>query len=62
MWVVVKSMVPFWVPSIIRHLMFRVYPKRDSNFDNYHVLQVVTALATMLIITLLLLSPMVLKE
>ena len=26
-WVVVKIMVPFWVPIIIRHLIFRV-PKR----------------------------------
>ena len=26
-WVVVKIMVPFWVPIIIRHLLFRV-PKR----------------------------------
>ena len=23
-WVVVKIMVPFWVPNIIRHLLFRV--------------------------------------
>ena len=23
-WVVVKSMVPFWIPIIIRHLIFRV--------------------------------------
>ena len=36
-------MVPFWVPIIIRHLLFRRshgtyysgYPKRDLNFDNY---------------------------
>ena len=27
MWVVVKIMVPFWVPIIIRHLLFRV-PKK----------------------------------
>ena len=26
-WVVVKIMVPFWIPSIIRHLIFRV-PKK----------------------------------
>ena len=26
-WVVVKIMVPFWVPIIIRHLLFRV-PKK----------------------------------
>ena len=26
-WVVVKIMVPFWVPAIIRHLIFRV-PKK----------------------------------
>ena len=28
-WVVVKIMVPFWVPIIIRHLLFRV-PKRGT--------------------------------
>ena len=28
-------MLPFWVSVIIRHLLFRVYPKRDLNFDNY---------------------------
>ena len=26
-WVVVKIMVPFWVPIIIRHLLFRVPQK-----------------------------------
>ena len=26
-WVLVKIMVPFWVPIIIRHLLFRV-PKK----------------------------------
>ena len=26
-WVVVKNMVPFWIPIIIRHLIFRV-PKK----------------------------------
>ena len=26
-WVVVKIMVPFWVPTIIRHLIFRVSKK-----------------------------------
>ena len=30
-WVVVKIMVPFWVPSIIRHIIFRV-PKKGSYF------------------------------
>ena len=30
---VVKIRVPFWVPIIIRHLLFRV-PKK-ANFDNY---------------------------
>ena len=30
-WVVVKIMVPFWIPIIIRHLIFRV-PKKDLNF------------------------------
>ena len=33
-WVVVKIRVLFWVPNIVRHLIFR-YPKRDDNFDNY---------------------------
>ena len=33
-WVVVKIMVPLWVPLIIRHLLLG-YPKRDPNFDNY---------------------------
>ena len=27
-------MVPFWVPIIVRHLIFRV-PKKDHNFDNH---------------------------
>ena len=26
-WVVVKIMVPFWVPIIVRHLVFRVSKK-----------------------------------
>ena len=34
-WVVVKIMVPSWVPIIIRHLVYLGYPKRDYNFDNY---------------------------
>ena len=35
-WVVVKIMVPFWVPSIIRHLIFRVPKKeRNHNSDNH---------------------------
>ena len=33
-WVVVKIMVPFWVLSIIRHLVFRI-PKREHNFENH---------------------------
>ena len=33
-WLVVKIKVPFWVPIIIRHLLFRV-PKKDPNFDNH---------------------------
>ena len=38
-WVVVNIRVPFWVPNIVRHLLFRV-PKRDPNFDNHpHDLQ-----------------------
>ena len=28
-------MVPFWVPTIIRHLYYLGYPKRDPNFDNH---------------------------
>ena len=28
-WVVIKIMVPFWIPIIIRHLIFRV-PKKGS--------------------------------
>ena len=32
--VVVKIRVPFGVPIIIRHLLFRV-PKKDQNFDNH---------------------------
>ena len=33
-WVFVKIMVPFWVPNIVRHLLFRV-PKRDPSFENH---------------------------
>ena len=33
MWVVVKIVVPFWVPNILG-LVFRV-PKKDHNFDNH---------------------------
>ena len=29
-WVVVKTMVPFWVPILIRHLIFRVPKKRPQ--------------------------------
>ena len=32
--VAVKIMVPFWIPMIIRHLIFK-YPKKDHNFDNH---------------------------
>ena len=32
---VVKVRVPFLVLSIVRHLLFRLYPKRDPNFDNH---------------------------
>ena len=28
-------MVPFWVPIIIRHLIFLGYPTRDHSFDNH---------------------------
>ena len=36
-WVVVKIMVPFWTPIIIRHLIFWVpeNAKTDHNFDNH---------------------------
>ena len=34
MWVVVKIMVPSWIPTIMRHLIFRV-PKKSHNFDNH---------------------------
>ena len=30
-WVVVKIMVPFWVPIILRHLILRV-PKKGPQF------------------------------
>ena len=40
-WVVVKIMVPFWVPSIIRHRVFR-YQKRGPNFDNNPVVKAPT--------------------
>ena len=35
---VVKIMIPFWIPIIIRHLILWV-PKKDHNFDNhpYHM-------------------------
>ena len=29
---VVKIMVPFWIPIVIRHLTFRV-PEKDHHFD-----------------------------
>ena len=32
-WVVVKIMVRFWVPIMIRHLIYFGYPQRDHNFD-----------------------------
>ena len=32
---VVKIRVPFWVPIIIRHLLFRVPKKGPYNFDNH---------------------------
>ena len=35
MWVVVKIMVPFWVPIIARHLLFRVPKKGTINFDSH---------------------------
>ena len=35
MWVVVKIMVPFWVPILVRHLIFRVPKKTGHNFDNH---------------------------
>ena len=35
MWVLVKIMVPFWVPSILG-AVFSKDPKRDQYFDNHH--------------------------
>ena len=32
---VVKMMVPFWIPIIIRHTYYVGYPKRDHNFDDH---------------------------
>ena len=34
-WVVVKMMVPFWIPIIIRHLIFRVSKKGPYFFDDH---------------------------
>ena len=32
---VVKFMVPFWIPIIIQHIIFRVPQKRGHDFDNH---------------------------
>ena len=37
MWVVVIIMVPFWIPDIIRHLIFRVPQKRNIILTTIHV-------------------------
>ena len=42
-WVVVKIMVPFWVPNIIRHLLLG-YPKRTIILTTTHVVWVPFAL------------------
>ena len=34
-WVVVKTVVPGWIPIKIRHLIFRVAKKGHHNFDNH---------------------------
>ena len=34
-WVVVKIMVPFWVPKREYGTYYLGYPKRGPNFDNY---------------------------
>ena len=34
-WVIVKIMVPFWVPIIIGAVLFFGDPKRDHNFDKH---------------------------
>ena len=34
-WVVVKIMVPFWVPFFFYGTYYLGYPKRGHNFDNY---------------------------
>ena len=39
MWVVVKIMVPFWVPIIIGHLIFRVPKKGPLILTTTHVLK-----------------------
>ena len=36
--VYMEIMVPFGIPSITRHLIFRVPKKRDHNFDNHPVI------------------------
>ena len=36
-WVVVKIMVHFWIPIIIRHLIFRVPKKVPLILGNYHM-------------------------
>ena len=42
-WVVVKIVVPFWIPIVIRHLIFGV-SKKDQNFDNHpHVLSMASS-------------------
>ena len=36
-WVVLKIMVPFWVPIVVRHLIFRVPKTLNHNFDNHPI-------------------------
>ena len=38
-WVVVKIMVSFWIPTIIRHLIFRVPKKGTIILTTTHILQ-----------------------
>ena len=42
MWVVVKIIVPFWIPTIYNTAPQNLgYPKRDHNFDNHPCKQTV---------------------
>ena len=40
-WVVVKIMVPFWVPIIIRHLISRVPKKGTTILSTTHIVGII---------------------